>query len=70
MADDVDLTHERLEREMQLLLAARAIRQQGRDECKKCGDSISALRKDLGADCCLPCQEREEFDARVRRGKA
>lgn len=65
MADDVDMTQDRIEREMELILGARKPAAPGRDDCRKCGELITPLRRDLGATLRIDCQADAELTERT-----
>lgn len=71
MPDVMDSVQERLlfeqqVREQQQAATAPAV---GLDECVRCDEPISAVRKALGARLCLECQTDHEQRERARGGR-
>lgn len=61
--DDVDIAQARQELEMSLTLAARKPPGEGRSHCinPMCLMEISEVRRKLGAERCVDCQEDYEY---------
>lgn len=72
MSDDIDLaqSHEEMHRAHALAAIERQrARQTGLPECRECGEEISALRQDLGAELCIDCQTDAESRATQMVGR-
>lgn len=62
--DAIDLAQQRQQEDIDHALAARKAVMPGLGECLECGESITALRQELGARLCIECQRHSELQAR------
>ena len=72
MSDDIDLaqSHEEMHRAHALAAIERQReRQTGLPQCRECGDDISELRQNLGAELCIDCQNDAENRATQMVGR-
>ena len=65
MADEADMSQARMEKEAELMAAARQRAIDSRsvsDECEECGDAISEARQKAtgGTDMCFECANKAE----------
>ena len=71
MADDVDLAGDRIEIEMERLLAAfQPATGESLTECEACGNEIPEARQKAVQGCtrCIGCEEVRELHRRLLRG--
>lgn len=68
MADELDLAqqHEDMHRAHAIAAITRP-RPPGRTECRTCGEPITPLRTELGAQLCIDCQSEAEQKAKGGR---
>lgn len=69
MPDLMDSVQERLLFEQEVRQAQRRAPQPGLDECVRCDEAISPLRRNMGARLCLACQRDDELRVRQRGGR-